>query len=79
MQNINQSYSKDIPYLALTTELWGAYCENLGENCPRYLNIVERVTIHGSLKEPGDYAFSYYDRHQIKVYLNVTGQNTDIA
>ena len=26
----------NIPYLALTGELWGVYCKNLGENWPRY-------------------------------------------
>ena len=26
----------DIPYLALTSELWGVYCEDLGENWPGY-------------------------------------------
>ena len=26
----------DTPYLALTGELWGVYCEDLGENWPRY-------------------------------------------
>ena len=28
--------TKDTPYLALTGELWGVYCEGLGENGPRY-------------------------------------------
>ena len=26
----------DTPYLALTGELWGVYCEDLGENWSRY-------------------------------------------
>ena len=26
----------DTPYLALTGELWGVYCEDLGKNWPRY-------------------------------------------
>ena len=26
----------DIPYLALTGELWGVYCEDFGGNWPRY-------------------------------------------
>ena len=26
----------DTPYLVLTSELWGVYCEDLGENWPRY-------------------------------------------
>ena len=26
----------DTPYLALTGELWGVYCEDFGENWPRY-------------------------------------------
>ena len=26
----------DTPYLALTGELWGVYCEDVGENRPRY-------------------------------------------
>ena len=28
--------TKYIPYLALTAELWDVFCENLGENWPRY-------------------------------------------
>ena len=28
--------TKDTPYLALTGELWGVVCDNLGENRPRY-------------------------------------------
>ena len=27
---------KDTPYLALTGELWGVFCEDFGENWPRY-------------------------------------------
>ena len=27
--------SKDSPYLALTGELWGVFCENFQENWPR--------------------------------------------
>ena len=26
----------DTPYLALTGELWGVYCEDFGETWPRY-------------------------------------------
>ena len=29
-------FTTDIPYLDLTGELWGVYCENLRENWPRY-------------------------------------------
>ena len=28
--------TRDTPYLALTDELWGVCCEDLGENRPRY-------------------------------------------
>ena len=28
--------TKDTPYLALTGELWGVFCEYLWENWPRY-------------------------------------------
>ena len=28
--------TKDTPYLALTGELWGVFCEYLWENQPRY-------------------------------------------
>ena len=28
--------TKDTPYLPLTGELWGVFCEDLGENWPRY-------------------------------------------
>ena len=28
--------TKDTPYLALTSELWGVYCEDFGEKWPRY-------------------------------------------
>ena len=29
-------FTKDTPYLALMDELWGVFCEYLGENWPRY-------------------------------------------
>ena len=29
-------FTTDAPYLTLTGELWGVYCDNLGENWPRY-------------------------------------------
>ena len=29
-------FTKVIPYLALTGKLWGVFCEDLGENQPRY-------------------------------------------
>ena len=29
-------FTKDTPYLALTGELWGVFCEDWGENWPRY-------------------------------------------
>ena len=37
-QNINQECksTKDIPYLVLTGELWGVFCENFQENWPFY-------------------------------------------
>ena len=28
--------TKDIPYFALMAELWGDFCEDLGENWPPY-------------------------------------------
>ena len=28
--------TKDTAYLALTGEMWGVYCDDLGENLPRY-------------------------------------------
>ena len=28
--------TKDTPYLTLTGELWGVFCEYLSENWPRY-------------------------------------------
>ena len=28
--------AKDTPYLALTGELWGVFCEDFGENWPCY-------------------------------------------
>ena len=28
--------TRDTSYLFLTGELWGVYCDNLGENSPRY-------------------------------------------
>ena len=38
MQNIYQSAgsTKHNPYLALTGELWGVFCEHLWENLPYY-------------------------------------------
>ena len=32
----NIRLTKDTPYLALTGELWGVFCEEFGENWPRY-------------------------------------------
>ena len=29
-------YTKDTTYLAITGELWGVFCEDFGENWPRY-------------------------------------------
>ena len=29
-------FTKDTPYLTLTDELWGVFCEDLGESWPRY-------------------------------------------
>ena len=29
-------WTKDTPYLALMGELWGDFCEDFGENWPRY-------------------------------------------
>ena len=29
-------FTTDSPYLALTGELWGVYCEDFGENWPSY-------------------------------------------
>ena len=36
--NVNQSldFTKYTPYPALMDELWGAFCEDFGENWPRY-------------------------------------------
>ena len=38
-------FTKDTPYLALTGELWGVFCEDLGENLPRYNSTVVVVTL----------------------------------
>ena len=38
------SLTKDTPYLALTGELWGDYCENFGESWMRYNGIVLHIT-----------------------------------
>ena len=35
-QKSDTELTRDTPYLALTGELWGVYCEDLGENWPRY-------------------------------------------
>ena len=37
-QNMNQDlkHTIDTPYLALTGELWGVFCEDIGENGPHY-------------------------------------------
>ena len=29
-------FTKDTPYLALTGEIWAVFCEDSGENWPRY-------------------------------------------
>ena len=47
----NISLTEDTPYLTLMGELWGVYCENFGENRPRYNGI--------SLYLPWDYARDY--------------------
>ena len=50
----NIRLTKDTTYLALTGELWGAFCEDIWENWPRYngtaLYIVSRymMTSHGN-------------------------------
>ena len=36
MRKSNIRLAKDTPYLALTGELWGEFCENFGENWQRY-------------------------------------------
>ena len=33
---ISQFVRTDTRYLALTGELWGVYCDDMGENWPRY-------------------------------------------
>ena len=55
-RNLNQEFepTKDTPYLALTGELWGVFCENFGKNWPRYngtaLHIVAIYIIAGHWK-----------------------------
>ena len=41
----------DTPYLALTGELWGVYCEDLGENWPRYnsTTLYSQVTLYSMM------------------------------
>ena len=34
----------DTPYLSLMSELWGVYCEDFGENWPRYNGIQLYIT-----------------------------------
>ena len=52
------------PYLALTDELWGVYCEEFGENWPRYngpaLYFVISVTPWGTLQMASSYTASSY-------------------
>ena len=37
----------DIPYLAPTGELWGVFCEDFGENWPRYNGTALYISGHG--------------------------------
>ena len=37
------NHTKDAPYLALTGELWGVFCEDLREIWPRYGSTALRV------------------------------------
>ena len=32
----SEVFAKDTPYLALTRDLWGVFCEDFGENWSRY-------------------------------------------
>ena len=43
----NSGSLKDTPYLALTGELWGAFCKYLWENWPRY-NGTAIILLHGA-------------------------------
>ena len=35
-RNLDLKLTRDIPYLALTGDLWGVYCDKCDENGPRY-------------------------------------------
>ena len=63
--------SKYIPYLDLTGELWVVFCENLGENWPRYnciyisyhfssLRWSRYLNLSSWYKEPGHLQRTYY-------------------
>ena len=42
-------FTKDTPYLALTGNIWGVFCKDLGENWPRY-NSTALYNIQSSMK-----------------------------
>ena len=44
-RNSDFKLTPDIPYLALAVELWCVFCENLGENWPRYTGTALYQTI----------------------------------
>ena len=44
-RNSDFKLTPDIPYLALAVELWFVFCENLGENWPRYTGTALYQTI----------------------------------
>ena len=47
MRNINEfKYTKGTPYLALTGELWGVFCEESGENWGCYNRTVLYMEIY---------------------------------
>ena len=45
----------DTPYLALTGEIWGVYCEDFGENRPRYNGTALYIYIYICIKFVADH------------------------
>ena len=57
-------FTIDIPYLALTGELWGAFCEDLGENWPRY-----KGTAHTLLEI--SQVLGYFEWHHLILFVTL--------
>ena len=58
--------TKETPYLALTGELWGVVCEELGENWPRY----NGTALYASVSWP-TWWFVFFIIQQVITQINI--------